>query len=192
MPSTRQATLFPLGPEQHNSFICFHQGQAKATTASSQNLKPMGPPHAELGLELQERSPSRAQAHPKSGSASSQEPAAQPYLDSHFCSHRAGAVASVLHATALPGVALVCLIEVGVVEVCVVIQATAVNLRGRERKGWQEHLSGLPPGSNTIQTPLAHGGCHPAQPCFSGLLSSHLGTRGLSHRPSHTVQLSPH
>lgn len=57
-PGTRHATLLPLGPEQYNSFTCFYQGQTKATTASPQNLKPKGAPCAELGLELQERSPS--------------------------------------------------------------------------------------------------------------------------------------
>lgn len=115
-------------------------------------------------------------------------PAAHPYLDSHFCSHCT--VAGFLHVTALPGVAVVCFIKVGVVEVCVVIQATAVNLRGTERKEWEEHPSGLLPCSDTIWTPLAHGGGHPAQPCLSGLLSITLGP-GFCPTHHHT-QLSSH
>lgn len=181
---TGHATLFPLGPEQYNSFTCFYQGKAKATRAFPQNLKPKGPPCAEVGLELQERSPSWCPGTPQARLCQQQ----CPYLDVCFCSQRA--VAGLLHVTALHRVAAMYSIKVGVVEVCVVIQATAVNLRKRERKGWEEHPSGLPPSSNTIWTPLLMEGVTQLNPASVGCSAV---TWGPGFYPTHHhKQLSPH
>lgn len=103
-------------------------------------------------------------AHPKPGSARREEVLVHPYRDFAFCSCRVGAGLCVI--TAGLGVGSMVLIPDRVIEVCVVIQATAMDLRRREKKGWGEHPSGLPPGVQAW-TPLPRGGCYPAQPWCS-------------------------
>jgi len=93
----------------------------------------MGPPRPELGLELQDRSPSPCQGTPQTRFCQKAKPPARPYRHIFFCGQRAGAGQLVVAAGQRVGSML--LVPGGVGEVCVVIQATAMDLRGRER-GW--------------------------------------------------------